>query len=268
MTRFAVLVSLVLMSVVGLQPSAHAADAPPVVEVERAWRVQKGAALEVAYTIACPDRTDSSYQHAMWTNGDYLEFRCSPQPQRVVQLLPGPVSKGERLSLDTRVVSPECMYADFTDPDFPIPGCRVVDSTDELRIKAGPFETEDAAGRGGKAVVTRVRAARDGGVRLVARFSCTRPLEGWVPYQVSQVTRSGYTSAGDGGGDRYVSCTPGDPQRVRWVARPAAGDPSFAFGRRVVVTLDWAFDYEGGQWDYYSGLLQVRRAPSPPSPPS
>ena len=74
MTRFAVLASLVLMSVVGLQPSAHAADVPPVVEVERAWAVQKGAALEVAYTVTCPDRTDRRYQHAMWTNGDYLEF--------------------------------------------------------------------------------------------------------------------------------------------------------------------------------------------------
>jgi hypothetical protein len=84
-----------------------------------------------------------------------------------------------------------------------------------------------------------------------------------VPYQVSQVTPTGYTTAGDGGGDRYVSCTPGDPQRVRWVARPAEGDPPFAFGRRVVVTLDWAFDYEGSQWDYYSGLHKILRTPPP-----
>lgn len=255
---------LVLLGVM-VPPTAHAGTVPPVVEVERAWAVQKGAALQVAYTITCPDPADQDYRHAMVTNGDYLEFRCGPEPTRVVQLLEGPVSKGARVTVDTEVLSPQCMYVDYTDPDFVIPGCHVVERTDVLRVKGGRFEAESAAGRGGTVTVTKVRAVRDGGLRLVARFSCQGSLVGWVPFQVSQVTRTGYTSAGDGGADRYVACTPGQSQKLRWTARPSESDPPFALGRRVLVTLDWAKDYEGGQWAYYSGLHKVVRPRSAPA---
>jgi hypothetical protein len=264
MRRVIAVAGLLALLGILLPPTAHAGTVPPVVEIERAWAVQKGAALQVAYTITCPDPADRGYHHAMVTNGDYLEFRCSPEPTRVVQLLDGPVSKGGRVTVDTEVLSPQCMYADYNDPDFVIPGCHVVERTDVLRMKGGRFEAESAAGRGGTVTVTKVRAVRDGGVRIVARFACQRPLDGWVPFQVSQVTRTGFTSAGDGGADRYVDCTPGEPRKLRWVARPSESDPPFAVGRRVVVTLEWAKHYEGGQWAYHSGLHKVVRPRSAP----
>jgi hypothetical protein len=256
------MVGLLMLVAAMLAPTAHAGTAAPVVEVERAWAAQKGAALQVAYTVTCPDPGDQGLHHTMITNGDVLEFFCSPQPERIVQLLDGPVTKGGRITVETEVISPQCMYADYKDPDFVIPGCQVVERTDVLRVQGGRFEPESAAGRGGSVTVTKVRAVRDGGVRLVARFSCAQPLSGWVPFWVSQVTPKGFTSAGDGGADRFVSCTPGAPQTVRWVARPAEGDPPFVANRRVVVSLDWVQHYEGGQWGYHSGLHKVERSRS------
>src|SRR5688572_12316400 len=116
MRRVVAVAALLMLFGVALQPIAHAGTLPPVVELERAWVVQRGAALQVAYTVTCPDPADRGDHHAMWTDNHYLEFTCSPRPRRVVQLLEGPARKGA-LSISTRVVSPQCMYYDFEDPD-------------------------------------------------------------------------------------------------------------------------------------------------------
>lgn len=233
-------------------PAAYAGAVPPVVVFERAWTVAGGAAVEVEYTVTCPDPADAGMRHALSTNGHYLEFQCGPEPRRIVVLLHQPGSAGERRTFDTRVYSPQCMYFDSSELEPGELGCWKVDVATETTLGTGAFRPESAVDIGGDVDLTRVRRTDAGALRLTARFSCSVPLDASPWFRLTQRTRAGVVAAE--GPVRQVSCEPGDPQTVRWRATPLVG----RFGKRdVVATVEWIQFAEGGPWAFHSGRHDV-----------
>ncbi|QIK65991.1 hypothetical protein G7072_06245 [Nocardioides sp. HDW12B] len=240
-------------------PSAEAGEVPPVVQFDRAWSVGDGAAVEIAYVVTCPDPSDAAngYRHALATNYGYLEFRCSPEPQRVVLLAEGAaVAKGRPITVDATVYSPQCLYWDTSELENGEQGCWKVTRSDTARVKAGRFVPESTVDIGGRVDVTDVRRTRAGGLRLTAAFSCVEGrIFGYFTFDVRQMTRRGPTSATSPAASE-VACFDESFTRTFTVPRRSIDRP-FTKGD-VVVSAEWVEGYEGGPWAWHSGVQRLR----------
>ena len=258
MHRILVVLGLIAsMSLMATAP-AQAGEIPPVVEFDKAWTVAGGAAVEAAYIITCPDPSDEAagYRHALATNRGYLEFMCGAEPRRVVILLRGaPPAKGEALTINAKVLTPQCMYWDSSWLENGEQGCWKVTRTDTVRPKPGGFVRESSVDIGGHVDVRRVRRTGDGGVRVTAAFSCVgSDLDGGLSFDVQQRTRRGYTSTSSYVGN--VACS--DQSFTRTFSLPPGSDARPFTKGRVVLRTEWVQWYEGGPWAWDTGLHRLR----------
>jgi hypothetical protein len=240
---------------------AEAGEIPPTVEFDRAWTVAGGAALSVAYVVTCPDPSDyaNGYRHALATNYGYLEFKCAPEPRRVVMLLPGDApAKGAPVTLRATVYTPQCMYFDSSELENGEQGCWKISRTDTVRPRPSAFRPATSVDIGSDIEVTRVERKKNGGVRLTARFSCLGAYNfnyGPASFEVHQMTRAGHTSTRGYKDSADVFCD--DEAFTRTISLPPPADRPFG-KRKVVVTADWVMSEEGGPWAYYTGLHRLR----------
>lgn len=249
----ALLVALAGLSLTSTAP-AQAGEVPPTVTFDRAWTVARGAAMEIAWTVTCPDALDqgSGRRHAISTNYGYLEFQCSSRPRRVVLLAPGRApAKGSTITVQSTVLTPECMYFDSSDLENGENGCWKVTRTDTTRVKSGRFVRESSVDIGSKVEVKRVTRTKKGGLRLTARFSCLGSWNtGYLTLDASQRTRAGYVSST---GLEEVMCE--DEAFTRSFTLPRPENGRFRKGK-VVIAAEWAQDFEGGP---YSSDTEVHR---------
>lgn len=256
----AVLGLLASMSIVVTSP-AEAGEIPPTVEFDRAWTVAGGAALSVAYVVTCPDPSDQAqgYRHALATNYGYLEFRCTPKPQRVVMLLPGDApAKGAPIKVRATVYTPQCLYWDSSELENGEQGCWKISRKDTVRPRPGAFRPATSVDIGSDIEVTRVERKKNGGVRLTARFSCLGAYGynyGPVGFEVHQMTRAGHTSSRRFVDSPAVWCE--DEAFTRSFSVPPPENRPFG-KKKVVVTADWVMSEEGGPWAYDTGLHRLR----------
>ena len=258
MRRIVTILGFLASMTFGWAAPAEAGEIPPVVQFDKAWTVAGGAAVEVAYVITCPDPSDQAagYRHALSTNYGYLEFRCSSQPQRVVMLLEGrPPAKGASLTMNSTVLTPQCMYWDSSELANGEQGCWKVSRTDTVRPKPGRFVRESSVDIGGHIDVTDVRRTSDGGVRVTAAFSCVGgSLVGDATFEVLQRVRGRYTEA-----SAYVGTVECDDKSfTRTFRLPPSSDSRPITKGRAVVRAEWVQWYEGGPWAWDTGLHRLR----------
>jgi hypothetical protein len=206
------------------------------VELERAWRVSKGAAVELAYTVRCPEATPSGRLHAISVQAsddgprDYLEFWCYPDgPQRVVLTVLGwDAPPGTEVTLDSSTTN--WLFAPWEDG---IPGAYKVDRTDTTTVRRGAFEPESWADIEADLRLVRTRLTRGGGVRVVHRVMCDDFTAGPIATDVVQRTAAGTVWARGWPGDSWLECDGGEKQTIKYVVQPGAGQ-SFTRGRAIV----------------------------------
>lgn len=219
-------------------PSTSAAYPPGLeVQLERAWRVSKGAAVELAYTVRCPEASPSGDLHAISVQAsddgprDYVEFWCYPDgPQRVVLTVLGwHAPPGTEITLDSSTTN--WLFAPWEDG---IPGAYKVERTDTTTIRRGAFESESWADIKADLRLVRSRLTRGGGVRVVHRVMCDDFTFGPLVTDIVQRTARGTVWARGGpGDDGWVECEPGERQTIRYVVQPDAGQ-SFTRGKAIV----------------------------------
>ena len=262
MRQILAVLGLVATMAFSVTSPAEAGEIPPTVQFDKAWTVAGGAAVEVAYLVTCPDPGDQAagYRHALSTNYGYLEFRCGPEPTRVVMLLQGKApAKRAALTLNATVYTAQCFYFDSSELENGEQGCWKVSRTDTVRPKHGRFVPESSVDIGAHLDVTDVKRAPNGGVRLTAAFSCvgTR-LYGYFTFEVRQGKRSDYAAAS--ASSREVSCD--DESFTRsFVLPPGSQSRPFRKGP-TVVAAEWVESFEGGPWAWDTDLYRLRPAPA------
>ena len=259
MRQILAVLGLVASVALSVTPPAQAGEIPPTVRFDRAWTVARGAAVEVAYVVTCPDPSDraAGYRHALSTNYGYLEFRCGPAPRRVVMLLEGVVPERDAsLTVNATVYTAQCMYFDSSDLANGERGCWKVSRTDTVRPEPGRFVPESRVDIGGHLDVTDVTRTSTGGVQLTAAFSCTRSrLDGYFTFDVRQGRQADYAAAS--APLRVVSCNRESFRRT-FVLRPASSRSDPFTAGPAVVRAEWVESYEGGPWAFDTALFRLR----------
>jgi hypothetical protein len=223
-------------------PPAGAEELPPLeVTLERAWRVADGAAVEVAYTVSCPEASESGDLHALWAASspapdaprDYVEFWCYPdEPQRVVLLAHSWYAPpGSEVTLTTSATN--WLFAPWEEGN---PNAHRVETTDTTTVKRGAFEPESWADIKADLRLLRTRLTRDGGVRVVHRATCDTFNGGPISTEIVQRTDEGTVWARGWPGDGWLECSAGEKLTLKYVVQPTGGQ-TFTRGKAIVEGL-------------------------------
>jgi hypothetical protein len=243
--------------------ATDAADDPGLeVELDRAWRVSKRAAVELAYTVRCPEANPEGSLHAIDVQAsdggprEYLEFWCYPEgPQRVVVMVLGwNAAPGTEVTLASSTTN--WLFASWEDG---IPGAYKVDRTDTTTVKRGRFEPDSWADIKADLRLVRTRLTRSGGVRVVQRVMCDDFLGGPIGTDVVQRTDTGTVWARGWPGDSWLECEGGEKQTIKYVVQPGAGQ-SFTRGKAIVHSY-WTWCDEGCPRGVSSDEVRLRPRP-------
>ena len=253
-----------VLTTLGMAP-ASAADLPPTIHLDRAFVVARGAALEVSYTVTCPDNANG--RHALWTtlpatptSGviiDYLEFNCDAAPRTITNLVSNRAS-APAFSTSSRVIATHvtnCLYFDSTSE--PVPGCYNVYDTSTIKAKTGKFAPESSVDIASNLDLVGARLV-DGGVELTQVLTCNIEAAGFLFSTVTQAGGSGTakSSAGFGAG-ALVECAAGETRTLTYVV-PAQPGMGFQPGDSVIESKFTNCE-EGCTRGIDTSLMRLRR---------
>jgi len=234
---------------------ASAADLPPTIQVVKATVVGGGAGLEVTYRISCPDiyNPNSGDRHALWTNGEYLEFECSAEPRTVTNLVAAgatPYRSGST-SISTHVTN--CLYFGGIDE----PTCYRVLNTTTVRAQTGKFVPESSVDLGHDLDLVGVRLLSDGAARVTVRLTCGPADWGYLRSTVTQATSTGVTRLWSDLDLGTVECDAGSTQERTYVV-PAQPGLRLRAGDAIIESEYSACD-EGCYRGLDASLVKLRK---------
>jgi hypothetical protein len=163
---------------------------PPTLKQEAAWVVAKGAAVQVRYTVTCPDftgrmRVDTDVRRGGASLGTgFLEFDCGGglgQERTITDLVSiTGVEPGRRVKV--RSVLLNCLYFDSTG----VPGCYEVTKQRRFRVQAARFVPESTDDVNFDIAVPSTTLRRDGRVRVAVLVGCLDDTFGLLDLKVTQ----------------------------------------------------------------------------------